>query len=129
MIRIITLVLCLSFASMSFGTDENGNYVGLGLGTNSCDKFISAFDQANKTQNLIAINRYISYTNGALTGINIALENTYNILGGTELTGALFFLEKYCRDNPLDDYGYALYELLVELESNRTLSGPLAPSQ
>lgn len=57
MIRIITLVLCLSFASMSFGTDENGNYVGLGLGTNSCDKFISAFDQANKTQNLIAINR------------------------------------------------------------------------
>ena len=57
MIRIITLVLCLSFASMSFGTDEDGNYVGLGLGVNSCDKFISAFDQANKTQNLIEINR------------------------------------------------------------------------
>lgn len=124
MIKIITLVLCLSFASMSFGMDTSGKFSGVGLANYSCGKFTSAVDKANNDQDLENWKEYTNYTAGVITGLNLGLNNTANILGSTDMDGAMAVINEHCRENPLDKYSQALIVLLLELSPNRTKTAP-----
>ena len=120
MIRIITLALCLSFTSMSFGKDVNGYYWVKGVGVHSCGKFISGYESPDLT----AFREYLHYTVGVITGYNIGNDKTFDILGDTDLAGIWAFIEKHCRENPLDQFGNALDSLIYELYPNRTITKP-----
>ena len=40
------------------------------------------------------------------------------------MIGAMAFIEKHCRENPLDNYGDILYKLIVELVPKKTKAAP-----
>ena len=124
MIRIIALVLCLAFTSMSFGVDENGDYMVRGLANHSCGKFTSAVDKGNNAEKWEEWNKYQNHTLGFINGLNLGLGNTTDLLGNTDMSGAMAFLEKHCRENPLDKYRNAIDALLLELYPNRTITAP-----
>jgi len=109
---------------MSFGADENGDYIAMGLANHSCGKFTSAVDKGNNAENWAEWNKYRNYTNGFISGLNLALENTLDLLGNTDMSGAMAFLEKHCRENPLVTYGNAIDTLAIKLLPNRTRTAP-----
>ena len=109
---------------MSFGVDENGDYVVGGLANHSCGKFTSAVDKGNNAEQWAEWNKYQNYTLGFINGLNLGLENTYDLLGNTDMSGAMAFLEKHCRENPLVNYGDATATLSAKLHPNRTRTAP-----
>ena len=109
---------------MSFGRDVNGSFTSVGIGSTSCGKFTSTVDQGNNTQKWTELLIYKNYAGGFITGINLSLDNTYDIRGGTDAQGIMAFIEKHCRENPLDQFGNALDSLIYELYPNRTITEP-----
>lgn len=100
--------------------NANGVYSVIGRGLESCGKFTTAANEATYHKNRNNWNTYLTYTQGYLTGLNQYLPDNRNILGGTDVDGAMAFLEKYCRENPLAEYIDALENLTDELYPKRS---------
>lgn len=87
----------------------------LGTGTASCGRFIQQR------------NEYVFFTvwvEGYITAVNIITPDTGNILGNTDIYGAMSWIENYCKNNPLKDFSLAVYYLVKELYPNSITKVP-----
>src|SRR6202162_2322039 len=73
-----------------------------GAGFKSCAAFVEARERQN-TDQLI----FIDWLGGFLSGVNAMSLNTNNILGNADLTGAVGWLDGYCRAHPVAQFAMA----------------------
>lgn len=118
----ITLLLIAStlFSNHASSANKDERYTVIGNGNQSCGKFIAAANEGTYQKNWKQWNEYYTYMQGYLTGLNQYIPDNKNILGGTDQDGAMAYLEKYCRDNPLSSYMDALDSLVTELYPKRS---------
>ena len=64
------------------------------------------------------------YVAGYLTAVNFHLDDTYNILGSSDIPSVLLWLEKYCGKEPLSNIQVGLALLVIELYPNRKVKAP-----
>lgn len=96
--KLVLVILVLLLPHNSF------SYTYLDEGANSCGKFIEAVDYGENNNNWAGWNIYAAYVGGYFTGVNRYRADVSNIRESTDRVGVMAFLEKYCRENPLDDY-------------------------
>ncbi|EAW30467.1 hypothetical protein GP2143_09685 [marine gamma proteobacterium HTCC2143] len=98
MIRIITLALCLSFASISFVMASNEKYFIAGLGAASCGAWIESRKDEDLQVNVVLG----SWVQGFLSGLNvIAMESKREISMIPDPDTLLAYVDKGCEDDPL----------------------------
>ena len=81
MIRIIKLVICLSFASLSLWINSDGLFSNLGPGTDSGDKFNNALYDSLAGASNDAYSKYVNFTIGLIVGYNIYVPDTWDVRG------------------------------------------------
>ena len=108
----VSLLTSVVFAQ----TKDEGTFM-LGYGTSaSCGKYVEVRDEERRSPGRWEHVSYMSWINGFVSGANWGLNAKLNgALKGTDLEGLLGWLEKYCRENPLDKLGNASLELIREL--------------
>ena len=99
-----------------------GAYAILGLGGDSCGKFIAS-KQRNTSKIIDGMYAgYTFYAQGYITGLNMHFfhlapninTKLLNILEGTDMDGVMLWLENYCNKNPLDNFESAVKSLVIE---------------
>lgn len=98
---------------------KEGSYATYGHGGNSCGAYLEALNKGRSGRGYNEENEYIVWARGYLSAYNHYMSNTYSILGQTDLEGAMAFIEKYCRENPLSPFSEAVEELVIRLYPNR----------
>jgi len=103
----------------AFAANAQGQFIYFGSGSSSCGKFIAAVNEGNNEQNWIKWNLYQQYVQGYLTGVNSYRADTVNIKEGSDMDGIMASIEKYCRENPLDDFLRGVKDTEDKLYPNR----------
>jgi hypothetical protein len=114
---ITLLVAGLLIAGPVSADDAEGRFVVLGYGVQSCGAYVTERSGGND-------NPFRGWLTGYLTRYNYAVGHTYNMLGSTDLDGALLWLENYCRANPLDDFEIATRKLIAALSPKKQTTKP-----
>jgi len=116
--------LCISFllsgtliGPSAVAADADGSY--FQQGAMSCSKYLT--EQKKESW---AYSGYMAYVAGYFAAVNLKTPNTYNILGNSDLGGAMLWLKNYCERQPLSNIANALQVLIVELYPSRTIKAP-----
>lgn len=109
---IIIFIVSIIWLNPTFAADDNGRFVVLGLGSESCGTYITERRQGND-------NPYRGWVTGYLSAYNESLKNTYNLLGKSDMEGVMLWLENYCSKNPLNSFSQASGALLGALFVDR----------
>ena len=115
------LVMGMLCTTTAVAIDDAGDFFVLGYGTKSCGAFIGILNKRNvpNTTDMSAFateSSYLGYMTGYLSGVNEHVNfGGKNVLASTDMEGAKAFVEKYCRENPLDDYFDTLVALRIKL--------------
>jgi hypothetical protein len=112
-----------------------------GVGVTSCGEFLEAKESERRLgSNIQQIHlakyaAYVSYVQGFLTGANwLAVWGDLDFRVGASIkdyfAGAMTWLENYCRNQPLDDFGAAVAALTVDLRAReRSRAQQSAPGE
>lgn len=84
----------------------------------SCGTYIAARDK-ERNGDYVAINAHIAWLLGYISAYNKQTPDTYDIRGGKELDALLVWLENYCKQHRLEEFGKAVNALVVELYPTR----------
>ena len=101
------LIVSLSFPRSGIGIDTDRMYAIVGIGNNACDQFV----EARRTRRDVA---YMDWLGGYLTAVNAVSDNTFNIMGHTEFSSLILWIENYCSKNPLQTFARAVNVLIVD---------------
>ena len=115
---VAVLILVLLAAGPVQAADKNGSFGILGSGTQSCGNYVET--PTSSTHDLA----YVAWTVGYLTAYNRSEPDTYNILGSSDLDGAMVWLKNYCKEHPLERFVSAVHYLTIELHPKRTRIKP-----
>ncbi len=86
----------LSVLSQSaYSADKKGRYWIYGVGRQACETYMVARNEGGLSE--ISYKNWIS---GYLTSSNRSSEETYNLLGDTDFTQAMLWLDSYCKKHP-----------------------------
>lgn len=108
--------LCaLTLSEPALAVDQNGAYWGFSGIT--CGQFID--DRVHKTD---TVDRW--WLAGWLSAWNDATPNTFNLLGSDDLSGAMLWIENWCRQNPLKSMSEGARELVNVLYPTRQTKAP-----
>lgn len=112
------LILAGLFGSTSAAaSDKQGQFYG--QGKISCSDFLEEQKTKSWTSSV-----YKGFIAGFLSGYNLAKPNTYNILGNSDINGAVLWIKNHCEKQPLEDVNEALNALAFELYPRRTQNAP-----
>jgi hypothetical protein len=112
------LLAVLGFLPLSgLGMDTRGEYTILGVGNESCSKFVR---ERQQSIGAYPDHRYIYWVTGYLTAVNAQTPNTNNIAGFTDIYGVMTWLETYCKKTPLTPFAEAVRALVPALYPERT---------
>ena len=111
-------VLLLSlFAQNAFAADKNGRYWIYGVGRQVCETYLEA--RVNGGFSEISYKNWVS---GYLTASNRLSGDTYNLLGDADFSGALVWVDKYCKKHPRNTIYMAMANLNAVYYSKRKKS-------
>ena len=65
-----------------------------GAGFKTCDKYLDARELRNTDEMA-----FVDWLGGYLSGVNAISKSTRNVLGTSDLTGAIYWLDQYCREH------------------------------
>lgn len=106
--RLVLRASILLFASVLSTTAcraaDPGKFMVFGVGTNSCGKYLS--DVAERDDVV-----YFTWLTGYLTAFNHETLGVDDILGGTDIHGAIGWIRNYCQQHPTDDFAIAASRL------------------
>ena len=71
-------------------------------------------------QRKLGLERSQFYVQGIIDEYNILTPNTYSIIGNSDITSVMLWLDKYCNENPLSSLNSGIGVLIKELYPNRT---------
>ena len=114
-------LVALMWPAAAWGADPDGTYIILAPGTASCGKFTPFF--ADETGRVMAT----TWIAGFVTAYNRFEAADGNIAEGTDGAALVAWVEKYCRENPLDNLARATEQLTFELKRRRLANGLRAP--
>lgn len=112
----IFLLIMLS-AMPALAADEHGLYWIYGIGRQNCSTYLAARKAGGFEE--------ISYKNwimGYLTAVNQSTPKTYNILGESDIPGALAWLDRHCQKYPEDTMYMAMPNMLAVMYPQRRQS-------
>ncbi|MCZ6732537.1 MAG: hypothetical protein O7B27_08315 [Gammaproteobacteria bacterium] len=89
----------------------------------SCGTYVAARDEGRRGK-LYEENNHIGWAFGYLTAYNLLTPDTYDIIGQTDLSAILLWLENYCKRNPLARFAEAMVLLTDELHPERIRKAP-----
>ena len=90
------------------------------IGDPSCSKFLNGLaDDATESLEDAA------WLAGCITAYNTLTGQTYDILGASDLDGAVLWMKNYCNAYPLERLSRGMESLVEELRPNRTVTRPL----
>ena len=89
----------------------------------SCGQYVTARDEQRRAK-YRKINTYITWIYGYLTAYNTLTSDTYDIMGQTDRSAILLWLENYCKQNPLKRFAEAMELLTDELHPRRIRKAP-----
>jgi Putative peptidoglycan binding domain len=106
--------LALLAAPVSRAATIAGEFAVDGIGRAACSGFVEA--KAKKGPEL---DLFMTYADGYLTAVNRYETDTFDITPWHTQGALSLILEKYCKDNPTDNFGVALVRLAVALRPLR----------
>ena len=99
--KLQTLVLAPLFLALSLvagrASDDRGFAV-LGFGNKSCGTYVEARSERYGDSD------YRGWLTGYLSARNGRFNGFYDLLEGTDLSGAMLWLENYCQSHPTEDF-------------------------
>ena len=113
--KYIILLFLLTFSVPLMASDKNGSYWSISI--ISCGDW---HEERNKDS--IGGTFYQGWLIGYLSHYNQSTDDTYNILGTTDMKSVYLWIDKYCTANPLNNLDSAIYELTEELWPNRKIT-------
>jgi hypothetical protein len=121
-VRSLLIAATLALTCQTSGSALAGKYTEYGEGTVSCGTYVQAAERQRISGSSVRYLQFTGFTNGYLTALNWMAsavgvqDGTYkNIMQGTDLEGQMLWLENYCRQHPLSDFGVAVSELVIVL--------------
>jgi hypothetical protein len=114
MLRLILTIACLLSLVPSRSASASG-YMVLGVGGHSCGAYVGASSDSNDRGVY-----YATWLAGYLTAVNVQLwmlsepgpaDTSADILEGTDVRGAMLWLENYCRAHPTTVFSDAAHHL------------------
>jgi len=111
------LTILMLYSSLAHASDKQGRYWIYGVGRQACSTYLEA--RINGGFSEISYKNWIS---GYLTSSNRSLEGTYNLLGDTDLHGALVWLDRYCKKKPTNTIYMAMANLTAVMYPERRQS-------
>ncbi|MFM9865169.1 MAG: hypothetical protein ACKVRO_16345 [Micropepsaceae bacterium] len=96
----------LLFASSARAIDENG-YTLYGFGASSCGRFLKDI----RTEPTLEMD-YQGWLTGFLSAVNQFVVHRNSILEGTDLDGAMGWIQSYCETHPADSFHTAVREFV-----------------
>ena len=102
------ILLFKATSTIGAHSDEVTSY---GTGSKPCTMYLDA----RKPRDIFAAVRteFVDWIGGYLSGLNAISVSTNNVLGGSELTGALHWLDDYCSANPSARFESAVETLVA----------------
>ena len=110
--------LVLLVGTNGHGADADGHY--RTYVTASCGEYLKHRKDGSAQADL----HYINALKGYVTAINMSQDDTYDILGDTDVDSAMAWIDKFCQENPLRSFSDALQMLKDELNPSRQKSSP-----
>ena len=110
---LLAMVLAGTMIPVASGSDREGNYHTVGGRT--CDAFL----KVRQDKGVSGALRNAAWVGGYLSAYNRLQPDTVNILGATDLDGALAWIENWCRANPRQGEAKALEALTEALYPRR----------
>ncbi|MDQ1363010.1 MAG: hypothetical protein QG652_870 [Pseudomonadota bacterium] len=110
-------LLCAGLALPVLAADEHGTYWIYGVGRQNCSTYLAARKAGGFEE--------ISYKNwimGYLTAVNRSTPDTYNILGESDMPGALAWLDRHCTKYPDETMYMAMPNMLAVMYPQRRRS-------
>jgi len=108
------IVLVLSFAITTPLTAADKDKKFWVQGPVSCGGWISA-----RKEDGIMATAYEFWIIGYITAFNAQQPDVYNILGSTDIDSIEYWMDKYCRENPISYVHSGMQVLTIELWPNR----------
>ena len=105
--RFVAISACVlvGAAPPANATDSGGLYRVFGVGGNSCGKYIDARRHDNDSHYLAWLGGYASAANHEIHGVK-------DILDGTDISGAMLWLENWCQSHPTEQFDDAVIALV-----------------
>lgn len=100
-------LLPLMLAAPAGAADANGSFAVRGVGNSSCVRY---FSEAN-----LQLGDFENWLMGFLTAINLTTPGLSDILSGTDLAGAMSWINNYCQENPTRTFSEAARALTIFL--------------
>lgn len=114
--RLVLVAALLCTAPGAWARDASGSFET--VGAKSC----AAFMRDHKAHSW-AYNADTAWVTGYLTAYNALKSDTSNILGETDVSGAMFWLQKYCDAYPDKGLADGMLALTAHLYPNRFRAG------
>jgi hypothetical protein len=112
---LLVLLGCVPVAGLA--ADTAGRYRIVGIGSQSCAKFMDVVRQRDITLKTI---EYRSWLEGYLTATNTCLHDTYDILGQHPLSRLLLALDQACQSKAEERIANVVAGVIQRLAPNRT---------
>ena len=109
--RIAIIALLLLGAGATETTRAEG-VTTYGNGLKSCGVYLQAKDQESADEMA-----FVDWFSGYLSGVNATYSRSNNVLANSNLKGAVYWLEKYCRAHAADSFAKASFALLRDASS------------
>ena len=109
--------LIMLLAGPVMAADEHGQYWIYGVGRQSCSTYLAA----RKTGGFEELS-YKNWIMGYLTAVNQSTARTYNILGESDIQGALAWLDRHCEKSPDDTIYMSMPNMIAVMYPQRRQS-------
>ena len=122
--NIVIVILLFLFNVDVMAADRSGKFQVYGVGYDSCGKFIVVISKSQKGKKNKSLVPYSIWLEGYMSAFNALSENTFSLDTKADDTDRMAFIEKYCREKPLDGYFKAVLALMDELYPRRIELAP-----
>ena len=112
-VKIFT-ILSLILPGKLWAKDFDQQFATYGPGAESCRSYTTARDRGGAVER-----SYIDWTIGYLSAFNLIVDDTYDILGKTDFTTVLEWLDNRCRNVPDEHFVNTVAKLTEILYSDR----------
>jgi hypothetical protein len=132
--RLIMRISLLAAALLTLATphaipaDEQGRYWhGGGVGAVECPAFVDSLERARRSglgsiEYVTQTQGYVMFLSGFQTAYNLRSAETCSIFSGVSVDQKLFWIENYCRRNPIEKFSGAVVALAAEVHPRRQRS-------
>ena len=108
----LLLSVIFSLPTIASAIDTKGNFTFRGAGAKACGGYV-------REDNIDTRGVYEHWLMGYISGINSAKRGKADFSNGVDPQGLIQWIENYCKENPLSNFGSAVDAMLEELNKKK----------